>query len=62
MRYKKFKFLEIGLGCNMAYGAGLSAKLWIEFLPNADSWMADANAECHVAPQADLKKLHNTCT
>ena len=59
MRYKKFKFLEIGLGCNMAYGAGLSAKLWLEFLPNADIWMADANAECVEAKKAEIYSLGN---
>ena len=56
MRLADVKWLS-GATAGVGNGAGLSAKLWIEFLPNADIWMADANAECHVAPQADLKEL-----
>ena len=36
MRNKKFKMLEIGLGCNMGYGPGASYGMWLEFFPNVD--------------------------
>jgi hypothetical protein len=40
------KILEIGLGCNMHYGAGASAKVWRETFPEAELWMADVDAAC----------------
>lgn len=36
IRHKPLKMLEIGLGCNMAYGPGKSYYTWLEFLPNVD--------------------------
>ena len=30
------KFLEIGLGCNMEYGAGASVKIWKRLFPKAE--------------------------
>jgi hypothetical protein len=36
IRDKPLKMLEIGLGCNMAYGPGKSYYTWLEFLPNVD--------------------------
>lgn len=40
------KMLEIGLGCDMNYSPGASAKLWRLLLPNAELWMAEYNATC----------------
>ena len=42
----KMKLLEIGLGCDMVYGPGASAALWKKLFPEADLWVADANATC----------------
>lgn len=44
---KKFKFLEIGMGCLMGYGPGKSVLLWKYLLKNrGDIWMAEADKEC----------------
>ncbi|KAL1496338.1 hypothetical protein AB1Y20_016294 [Prymnesium parvum] len=40
------KILEIGLGCNMRYGAGASARLWRRIFPEAELWFADVDAAC----------------
>lgn len=40
------KLLEIGLGCNMVYGPGASAKLWKKLFPDAQLWEADVDADC----------------
>lgn len=48
------KLLEIGLGCNMAYGPGASSKLWRMFLPDAKVWMAEYSSDCVKATQAKL--------
>lgn len=41
-----FKFLEIGLGCNMNYGPGASVVLWKTFFPQAELWEAEYVKEC----------------
>ena len=52
IRMNKLNFLEIGLGCGMAdprnptVGAGLSMKLWTQFLPNTKQWMFEFNRVC----------------
>lgn len=38
--------LEIGLGCNMAYGPGASVELWKELFPRAELWEADYDRDC----------------
>lgn len=48
------KLLEIGLGCNMNYGPGSSARLWRTLFPRADLWMADSNAACVAKHRATL--------
>lgn len=40
------KFLEIGLGCDMGYGPGASAKIWPRLFPNAQVWFAEYNRAC----------------
>lgn len=41
---RKFKFLEIGMGCRMGYGPGKSVLLWKHLLKNrGDIWMAEAD-------------------
>ncbi|CAB9503026.1 2'-O-methyltransferase [Seminavis robusta] len=42
----RMKFLEIGLGCNMEYGAGASVKVWKDLFPEADLWEAEYDGEC----------------
>ena len=48
LRTKKTKFLEIGLGCDMHYGPGKSARLWTELFkhPSTEIWVAEVNVEC----------------
>eukprot|EP01035_Chromulina_nebulosa_P033749 gene33749-45199_t len=44
---KKIKFLEIGLGCKMGYGPGVSVKLWKNiFQPSDEIWEAEYEADC----------------
>lgn len=43
---QKVRLLEIGLGCDMAYGPGASAVIWPELFPNGDIWFAELNEEC----------------
>jgi len=47
MRHKDLKMLEIGLGCDMTYGPGASAKIWDAFLSqNSELWEAEVDAQC----------------
>ena len=48
LRHTKIKFLEIGLGCDMHYGPGKSAKLWSELFthPLTEIWEAEVNVAC----------------
>ena len=59
-KQRKLKILEIGLGCNMEYGPGASARLWREMLPSAELWMADHDAACVESHRAELlaKGIH----
>lgn len=41
-----FKFLEIGLGCDMLYGAGASIPLWKKLFPKAELWEAEYDEKC----------------
>lgn len=41
-----FKFLEIGMGCDMTYGPGASVQLWKKLFPQADIWEAERNKRC----------------
>jgi len=45
-QHPKMKMLEIGLGCDMRYGAGASVWLWKELFPEADLWEAEFNGKC----------------
>jgi hypothetical protein len=40
------KLLEIGMGCNMQYGPGASAKIWTKVFPRGDIWLADVDKKC----------------
>lgn len=57
MRFKVRKILEIGLGCDMEYGAGRSAALWKRYFPNAEIWMAEYDAACVQRHSNQLKEL-----
>jgi len=54
------KVLEIGLGCNMHYGPGASAKLWRKVLPNAELWEVDVDAQCINKHHDSLARLRIT--
>ncbi|KAF4550796.1 Hypothetical protein D9617_16g015860 [Elsinoe fawcettii] len=45
-RYKKFKMLEIGLGCDMTYGPGASYYTWLEYFPHVDLYFMEYDAKC----------------
>ncbi len=53
----KPRIFEIGLGCDMVYGPGASAKLWRKALPHAEIWEADVNANCIEAHKKALGEL-----
>lgn len=44
--HPNMKMLEIGLGCNMEYGAGASVGIWKQLFPSADLWEADHDPRC----------------
>ena len=48
LRSLKIKFLEIGLGCDMLYGPGKSARLWKELFrhPSTEIWEAEVDVKC----------------
>lgn len=46
LRNKKIKMLEIGLGCDMAYGPGKSYATWLEFFPNVELYYMEYDAAC----------------
>ena len=46
LRHEPIKFLEIGLGCNMHNGVGLSVPIWRNYLRKAELWWAEFNAKC----------------
>ncbi|CAG8972746.1 hypothetical protein HYALB_00006837 [Hymenoscyphus albidus] len=46
IRDRKIKMLEIGLGCNMNYGPGMSYHTWLEFFPNVDLYYIEYDAAC----------------
>ena len=44
---RPLKLLEIGLGCNMRYGPGSSARVWHRFLPaGSELWGAEIDDSC----------------
>lgn len=57
--HPNMKMLEIGLGCNMEYGAGASVGIWKQLFPSADLWEAEQDSGC-VEKHRDtsLKGLH----
>ena len=46
LRQQPVKLLEIGLGCQMAYGPGASMHLWRTFFPVGEVWFADLDDKC----------------
>lgn len=46
------KMLEIGLGCDMQYGPGMSVPLWEDLFPATERWEAEVNAACVKQSQA----------
>jgi hypothetical protein len=45
-RDKRFKMLEIGLGCDMDYGPGKSYYTWLEYFPRVDLYYIEYDAAC----------------
>ncbi|KAG8157639.1 hypothetical protein KVR01_012681 [Diaporthe batatas] len=45
LRHKKLKMLEIGLGCDMAYGPGASYYTWLEYFPNVELYFLEYDAD-----------------
>ncbi|GAB4818003.1 hypothetical protein N2152v2_005049 [Parachlorella kessleri] len=46
LRDEPIKLLEIGLGCNMAYGPGKSLELWRKLFPRATISFIESDVEC----------------
>jgi hypothetical protein len=69
MRFSnELNFLEIGLGCGMPSGPGMSVKVWREYLPNARISMFEYDEKCarpfetivdelYVGDQRDKEKM-----
>jgi hypothetical protein len=55
VKVPEMKMLEIGLGCNMSYGPGASAKLHKQLFPRAELWEADYDAGCVESCKKDGK-------
>ena len=45
-RHRPVKLLEIGLGCDMAYGPGKSMELWMEIMPKATYYSLEFDSAC----------------
>ena len=45
-RDKPLKMLEIGLGCGMSYGPGVSYYTWLEYFPYVDLYYIEYDAAC----------------
>ena len=43
---KPSKMLEIGLGCDMNYGPGMSVPLWKALFPEAERWEGEIDGKC----------------
>jgi hypothetical protein len=46
LRDKRIKMLEIGLGCDMAYGPGASYYTWLDYFTNVDLYYIEFDAAC----------------
>lgn len=54
---QKFKLLEIGLGCDMAYGPGASARIWPKLFPKAEIYFLELDGACVQKWKAELDAL-----
>lgn len=52
------RLLEIGLGCDMAYGPGASATLWRLYFPSAEIWEAEYDGACVERHKSKLDALN----
>ena len=50
------KLFEIGLGCNMKYGAGASVELWHALLPGLELWSAEYDVACAQKAKGSLRQ------
>jgi hypothetical protein len=56
-RQMKINFLEIGIGCGMPYGAGKSIPLWKEFMPEANIYELEFDANCAKPFRSQVKQM-----
>ena len=57
-RCRPLKLLEIGLGCNMQYGAGHSLPVWYNYFPQADIHFLEYDADCASKHEASIHRLY----
>ncbi|UNI23682.1 hypothetical protein JDV02_009488 [Purpureocillium takamizusanense] len=58
VRNSPLKMLEIGLGCNMAYGPGASYYTWLEFLPRVELYYIESDAVCAAKYERETANAH----
>ena len=54
------KILEIGLGCNMAYGPGASATIWPRLFPKAKVYFMEYDGSCVEKHRTQIDSLNIT--
>ena len=54
------KILEIGLGCNMAYGPGASATIWPRLFPTAKVYFMEYDGSCVEKHRTQIDSLNIT--
>jgi hypothetical protein len=63
VRNRPFKMLEIGLGCDMKYGAGKSISIWKRLLEPEDIlWAAELDKKCVSEHEKELRWLQGVLT
>lgn len=57
---EKIKLLEIGLGCNMDYGPGASARVWRNMFPEAEIYFVEYDEKCVTKWLSRISELNVT--
>lgn len=55
VRRENLRMLEIGLGCNMGYGAGHSLQLWKKYMSNTKVSYLEYDAACATKHKTDIE-------
>jgi cephalosporin hydroxylase len=55
IRKEPIRLLEIGLGCNMGYGAGKSLAMWKKYIPNAKVSYLEYDAPCATKHKTEIE-------